>query len=309
MRLPPPVSFDPLSLDLLAQSRESIAARRHAEIMQRHGGDPRGPRAEQRGLQGSSGSRSGPICARRFTSRTSSTPSRNRSSAPSARSRPCTPTARAGRWTSVTDELGAVVCGTEAATNSILAAAEEIDEITGELASQLSGPDAEMARQISDRVITIFFEACNFQDITGQRISKVVGSMKFIEERMTQMAQIWGGLESFNDVEAFQMPEREGDEALLNGPAMDGDPNRTSQDAIDALFGSSSGSTSAATESRPRAGFFRSNLIDRGRCPAGRDACRPERLDRTARLRLVARLRDSAHERESTGFETQSDRD
>ena len=128
------------------------------------------------------------------------------------------------------------MCCTEAATNSILAASEEIDEITGKLASQLSGPDAEMARQISDRVITIF-EACNFQDITGQRISKVVGSMKFIEERVTQMAQIWGGLESFNDVEAFKMPEREGDEALLNGPALDGDPNRTSQDAIDALFG------------------------------------------------------------------------
>jgi chemotaxis protein CheZ len=54
---------------------------------------------------------------------------------------------------------------------------------------------------------------------------------------VTQMAQIWGGLESFNDVEAFKMPERQGDEALLNGPALDGDPNRTSQDAIDALFG------------------------------------------------------------------------
>ena len=93
-----------------------------------------------------------------------------------------------------------------------------------------------MAQRISDRVITIF-EACNFQDITGQRISKVVGSMKFIEERVTQMAHIWGGLESFNDMEAFTMPEREGDEALLNGPALDGDPMRTSQDAIDALFG------------------------------------------------------------------------
>jgi chemotaxis protein CheZ len=38
-------------------------------------------------------------------------------------------------------------------------------------------------------------------------------------------------------VESFKMPEREGDEALLNGPALDGDPTRTSQDAIDALFG------------------------------------------------------------------------
>jgi chemotaxis protein CheZ len=51
------------------------------------------------------------------------------------------------------------------------------------------------------------------------------------------MAHIWGGLESFSDVEAFQIPEREGDEALLNGPALDSDPTRTSQDAIDALFG------------------------------------------------------------------------
>jgi chemotaxis protein CheZ len=138
--------------------------------------------------------------------------------------------------TSVTDELGAVVSGTEAATNSILAAAEEIDEITGTLSSRLSGEDAAMTQRISDRVITIF-EACNFQDITGQRISKVVSSMKFIEERVTQMAHIWGGLESFNDVESFKVPEREGDEALLNGPALDGDPTRTSQDAIDALFG------------------------------------------------------------------------
>ena len=116
------------------------------------------------------------------------------------------------------------------------AAAEEIDEIAGSFSARLSGEDAELAQRISDRVITIF-EACNFQDITGQRISKVVGSMKFIEERVTQMAHIWGGLESFNDVEAFTMPEREGDEALLNGPALDSDPARTSQDAIDALFG------------------------------------------------------------------------
>ncbi|MFD0464598.1 protein phosphatase CheZ [Microvirga aerilata] len=141
-----------------------------------------------------------------------------------------------GQVTSVTDELGAVVCGTEAATNCILAAAEEIDEITGALAPRLTDGDAEMAQRISDKVITIF-EACNFQDITGQRISKVVNSMKFIEERVTQMAHIWGGLESFSDVEAFQVPEREGDEALLNGPALDGDPTRTSQDDIDALFG------------------------------------------------------------------------
>ncbi|MBM6579727.1 protein phosphatase CheZ [Microvirga sp. BT689] len=235
MRLPPPVSFDPLSLDLLAQSRESIAARRHAEIM-------RGMAAIHAALEPSSGASKALLDQIRTDLREALhlkdeldaiTESIQRTKREIATLHSRSP---GGQVTSVTDELGAVVCGTEAATNSILEAAEAIDEITGTLASRLSGPDAEMARQISDRVITIF-EACNFQDITGQRISKVVGSMKFIEERVTQMAQIWGGLESFNDVEAFTMPEREGDEALLNGPALDSDPTRTSQDAIDALFG------------------------------------------------------------------------
>ncbi|MCG7392059.1 protein phosphatase CheZ [Microvirga sp. ACRRW] len=135
----------------------------------------------------------------------------------------------------VTDELGAIVMGTETATNSILAAAERIDELSGNLASRLSGGDQEFAREISDQVISIF-EACNFQDITGQRISKVVNAMKFVEERVHEMIQIWGGLESFKDVETLE-PVRDGDEALLNGPALTTDKGITSQDAIDALFG------------------------------------------------------------------------
>jgi chemotaxis protein CheZ len=235
MRLPPPSSFDPLSLDLLAQSRESIAARRHAEVM-------RGIAAVHAALEPSSGASKALLDQIKSDLREALnlkeeldaiSGSIQRTKCEIATLHAHTP---GGQVTSVTDELGAVVSGTEAATNSILAAAEEIDEITGALASRLSGADAEMTRQISERVITIF-EACNFQDITGQRISKVVSSMKFIEERVTQMAQIWGGLESFNDVEAFRMPERKGDEALLNGPALDNDPMRTSQDAIDALFG------------------------------------------------------------------------
>lgn len=135
----------------------------------------------------------------------------------------------------VTDELGAIVLGTETATNAILAAAERIDELSGNLAARLSGGDQEFAREISDQVISIF-EACNFQDITGQRISKVVGAMRFVEERVHEMIEIWGGLESFKDVETVEQV-RDGDEALLNGPALTTDKGITSQDAIDALFG------------------------------------------------------------------------
>jgi len=134
----------------------------------------------------------------------------------------------------VTDELGAIVLGTETATNAILAAAEKIDELSANLAARLSGGDQEIAREISDQVISIF-EACNFQDITGQRISKVVNAMRFVEERVHEMIEIWGGLESFKDIGTSEQV-RDGDEALLNGPALATDKGITSQDAIDALF-------------------------------------------------------------------------
>jgi chemotaxis protein CheZ len=138
--------------------------------------------------------------------------------------------------TRVTDELGAIVLGTETATNSILAAAEKIDDLSSNLSSRLSGGDQEIAREILDHVISIF-EACNFQDITGQRISKVVNAMRFVEERVHHMIDIWGGLESFKDVETVDDSRRQGDAALLNGPALASDKGVTSQNDIDALFG------------------------------------------------------------------------
>jgi chemotaxis protein CheZ len=131
--------------------------------------------------------------------------------------------------TRVTDELGAIVLGTETATNSILAAAEKIDDLSSNLSSRLSGSDQDIAREILDQVISIF-EACNFQDITGQRISKVVNAMRFVEERVHHMIEIWGGLESFKDVEAIDDHKRRGDAALLNGPALSTDKGVTSQD-------------------------------------------------------------------------------
>jgi chemotaxis protein CheZ len=137
--------------------------------------------------------------------------------------------------TRVTDQLGAIVLGTETATNSILASAEKIDDLSSNLSSRLSGGDQEIAREILDHVISIF-EACNFQDITGQRISKVVNAMRFVEERVHHMIDIWGGLESFKDVETLDDSKPRGEAALLNGPALVSDKGVTSQDAIDALF-------------------------------------------------------------------------
>ncbi|HYF56019.1 MAG TPA: protein phosphatase CheZ [Salinarimonas sp.] len=136
----------------------------------------------------------------------------------------------------VTDELGAVVLGTEDATNLILESAEAIDDLAANLSARLSGEEGALAAEIGERVVAVF-EACNFQDITGQRISKVVNAMRFVEERVNRMIEIWGGLESFQEVEVLPDANRAGERALLNGPALDEDEGVTSQNDIDALFG------------------------------------------------------------------------
>ena len=135
----------------------------------------------------------------------------------------------------VTDELDAVVAGTEQATEVILHAAETIEDRVGSLSAKLKGDDAGMANDAVESVMNIF-EACNFQDITGQRITKVVKTMRFIEERIDSMMEIWGGMESFEEVQKLDFAIK-GDEALLNGPASEDDTNVASQDDIDALFG------------------------------------------------------------------------
>jgi chemotaxis protein CheZ len=137
----------------------------------------------------------------------------------------------------VNGELGAVVGGTEEATQQILAAAEAIDNASTAL-SKVTSPDQQkqMLEEIGDNVVAIF-EACNFQDLTGQRISKVMTTMKFIENRITAMMDIWGGVDEIKSHAPAKVDERGEDEKLLNGPKLDGDIGHASQDDIDALFG------------------------------------------------------------------------
>ncbi len=129
-------------------------------------------------------------------------------------------------------ELDAVVNSTESATNDIMEAAESIDDLAAQLTSQLtSDADRALAEDINERVIKIF-EACNFQDITGQRITKVVNTLKFVDERVGAMMTLWGAVPG--DADAAARPDTEGDDHLLNGPALEGEAS--SQEDIDALF-------------------------------------------------------------------------
>ncbi|CAN5210554.1 protein phosphatase CheZ [soil metagenome] len=136
----------------------------------------------------------------------------------------------------VTGELGAVVGGTEEATQQILEAAEAIDQAATAL-GKTSSPDqhARLSEEILERVVGIF-EACNFQDLTGQRISKVMTTMKFIEHHITVMMDIWGGVDAIKQHAPAIIDTRVGDARLLNGPKGLDDVDHASQDDIDAMF-------------------------------------------------------------------------
>jgi chemotaxis protein CheZ len=136
----------------------------------------------------------------------------------------------------VNGELGAVVGGTEEATQQILEAAEAIDNAATALAKVTSVDQQKiLSEEIQERVVSIF-EACNFQDLTGQRISKVMTTMKFIENHITVMMDIWGGVDAIKSHAPPIVDHREGDARLLNGPKLDGDDGHASQNDIDALF-------------------------------------------------------------------------
>lgn len=130
-----------------------------------------------------------------------------------------------------TDELDAIVLATEEATNRIMESAEIIEGIAEQLDEEKS--------QILVDAVTAIYEACGFQDITGQRVGKIVGVMQHIE------GKIEGLVEAFSDEieklkaeapEEEETPEITGDANLLNGPQLEGDGQ--SQDDIDALLAS-----------------------------------------------------------------------
>jgi chemotaxis protein CheZ len=111
---------------------------------------------------------------------------------------------------SATDELDAIVGATEAATNEIMDAAEHL----GSLSAMM---DSEVADRMND-ITTRIFEACTFQDITGQRITKVVKMLKEIEGRVENLVKAFG-----SDIEspsARQEKDVLTDEDLLNGPQL-----------------------------------------------------------------------------------------
>jgi len=136
----------------------------------------------------------------------------------------------------VANELDAIVHSTEQATQAILEAAEKLDNLGQQLQAN---PDIDpfvktVADEIGETIITIY-EACNFQDITGQRISKVVRTLEFVEQRVMAMISIWGD-EAIAEIQPKANTAHASEETkLLNGPQLAA--QAITQDEIDKLFG------------------------------------------------------------------------
>lgn len=120
------------------------------------------------------------------------------------------------KFTSATEELDAIVESTEKATSDILEAAEDVQELAWVLREK--GTDDEACDRLDARATDIY-TACSFQDLTGQRTSKVVKTLRFLEKRVNSMIDIWGLDDIAVQDRALGDDERP-DAHLLNGPAL-----------------------------------------------------------------------------------------
>ena len=138
----------------------------------------------------------------------------------------------------VSNELDAVIDATESATSKILDAVELVEaQIQNIKSHSQDGYINSVSDEVMENLVGIY-EACNFQDITGQRITKVVNTLKFVEDRVSSMIDIWGADSVREAAESSTLfgghrPGHE-DNHLLNGPQLEG--NGCNQDDIDALF-------------------------------------------------------------------------
>ena len=130
------------------------------------------------------------------------------------------------------EQLDAIVKATENATHRIMEAMEEnTAAIEAMRARHKSEEDVADLNKMENSVNEVF-EACSFQDITGQRVNKITKSLIYVEERVSSIISIWGK-DDIEKVEALTSTKTE-DEKLLNGPQLEG--KGLDQSEIDALF-------------------------------------------------------------------------
>ena len=135
--------------------------------------------------------------------------------------------------------MDAVVEATETATSSILKASEDIQTAVDAIRAEHA---VESVENLDKNLDSIEMEgmnilmACGFQDLTGQRINKVVNTLRYIEDHIDALIKVWGITEGTADGALIPNAPNDDrpDQDLLHGPSTDG--SGVSQDDIDALF-------------------------------------------------------------------------
>lgn len=138
------------------------------------------------------------------------------------------------RFVRAGDELTAAVTAMRGATDTILGIAEAADDSARTLAASLKDEYKRgLTQDIQDQIVKIY-EACNFQDLAGQHIAKVMKMLTATEE------QLGAALARCNGVQAATQPQLalapvQGN-GLLNGPKLSGDAGHATQHDIDRMF-------------------------------------------------------------------------
>lgn len=135
------------------------------------------------------------------------------------------------RFSRAAAELGAAVDDMRHATNQILNLAETADDSARALAASLKDDYKRgLAQEIQDQIVKIY-ETCNFQDITGQHITKVIRLLSAMESQLDAI------LARINGAPAATMPlAPAGGDTLLNGPKIAGDNGHATQADVDRIF-------------------------------------------------------------------------
>lgn len=110
-------------------------------------------------------------------------------------------------------QLGEVVKETETAANSIMNSADEIRKIAQNV-------DVATARKL-EAIATKIYEACSFQDLTGQRIKNIRNKLTLVSQNADCRS---APLES----------ERTYEQSLMNGPQFSG--SAPGQSEVDNMF-------------------------------------------------------------------------
>lgn len=141
---------------------------------------------------------------------------------------------------SASNELDAIIEATEIATHEIM----DATDLIGDMAGEIGGENGDKMMDATMRI----YQACGFQDITGQRVTKIINALKHIEEKVDALAEAFGessekakkkkkaAKKSKDARKKSDISRAEADAELLHGPQIAGDAIK--QDEVDALLAS-----------------------------------------------------------------------